>query len=54
VGGGEAQRSGGLIAGIVGHTDLRLANLDEILDAHVEAGRGLFRGSGMRCRARFE
>lgn len=41
---GEAQRSGGLIAGIVGHADLRLANLDEILDAHDEAGGGLFRG----------
>jgi L-fuconolactonase len=41
---GEAQRSGGLIAGIVGHADLRLPNLDEILDAHTEAGRGLFRG----------
>jgi predicted TIM-barrel fold metal-dependent hydrolase len=40
----EAQRSGGLIAGIVGHADLRLPNLDEILDAHTEAGRGLFRG----------
>src|SRR4029077_13252495 len=40
----EAERSGGLIAGIVGHTDLRLPNLDEVLDAHEEAGRGLFRG----------
>jgi L-fuconolactonase len=40
----EAQRSGGLIAGIVGHADLRLPNLDEILDAHIEAARGLFRG----------
>jgi predicted TIM-barrel fold metal-dependent hydrolase len=40
----EAQRSGGLIAGIVGHADLRLSNLDEILDAHTEAGGGLFRG----------
>ena len=39
-----AERSGGLIAGIVGHTDLRLAELDGVLDAHVEAGRGLFRG----------
>ena len=39
-----AQRSNGLIGGIVGHTDLRLANLDDVLDAHVEAGRGLFRG----------
>jgi predicted TIM-barrel fold metal-dependent hydrolase len=39
-----AERSGGLIAGIVGKADLRLPNLDEVLDAHVEAGRGLFRG----------
>jgi L-fuconolactonase len=41
---GEAQRSGGVIAGIVGHVDLRLANLDAILDAHTDAGAGLFRG----------
>lgn len=41
---GEARRSGGLIAGIVGHADLRQANLDEILDAHREAGGELFRG----------
>ena len=40
----EARRSGGLIAGIVGHADLRLPYLDEILDAHTEAGAGLFRG----------
>ena len=39
-----AEESGGLIAGIVGHADLRLANLDAVLDAHVDAGRGLFRG----------
>src|SRR4029077_13332607 len=39
-----AARSDGLIAAMVGHVDLRLANLDEILDAHVDAGRGLFRG----------
>ncbi len=39
-----AERSDGLIAAMVGKTDLRLPNLDEILDAHVEAGRGLFRG----------
>lgn len=33
------------ISGIVGHADLRLgALLDEILDAHEEAGQGLFRG----------
>jgi L-fuconolactonase len=41
---GESARSGGLIAGIVGHTDLRLPNLDDILDAHTDAGAGLFRG----------
>jgi predicted TIM-barrel fold metal-dependent hydrolase len=41
---GEAARSDGLIAGIVGHADLRLANLDDVLDAHVEAGGGRFRG----------
>jgi L-fuconolactonase len=33
------------IAGIVAHADLRLgARLDEVLDAHEEAGRGRFRG----------
>jgi L-fuconolactonase len=41
---GEAQGSGGLIGGIVGHADLRLPNLDDVLDAHTEAGCGLFRG----------
>jgi predicted TIM-barrel fold metal-dependent hydrolase len=39
-----AQASGGLIGGIVGHADLRLPNLDDVLDAHVDAGQGLFRG----------
>jgi predicted TIM-barrel fold metal-dependent hydrolase len=39
-----SRRTEGLIAAMVGHTDLRLANLDEVLDAHEEAGRGLFRG----------
>ena len=39
-----AERSGGVIAALVGKADLRLPNLDEVLDAHVEAGRGLFRG----------
>ena len=39
-----AARSDGLIAGIVGHADLRLENLDDVLDAHIEEGRGLFRG----------
>ena len=32
------------IAGIIGHADLRLSNLDEVLDAHVAAANGLFRG----------
>ncbi len=32
------------IAAIVARADLRLENLDEVLDAHVEAGEGLFRG----------
>jgi len=34
------------IAGIVAHADLRrpIAELDELLDAHEEAGKGLFRG----------
>jgi predicted TIM-barrel fold metal-dependent hydrolase len=39
-----AARSDGLIAAMVGHVDLRLPNLDDVLDAHVDAGRGLFRG----------
>jgi len=33
-----------LIAGLVAHADLRRDDLDEILDAHVTASRGLFRG----------
>ena len=41
---GESARSGGLIAGIVGKADLRLPNLDDVLDAHEKAGAGLFRG----------
>ncbi len=32
------------ISGIVAHADLRHAALDDILDAHEEAGKGLFRG----------
>jgi L-fuconolactonase len=41
-GGGPGQPE---IAGIVAHTDLtRLDTLEEALDAHAEAGRGLFRG----------
>jgi predicted TIM-barrel fold metal-dependent hydrolase len=39
-----AAESGGLIGGIVAHADLRLPQLDDVLDAHVEAGRGLLRG----------
>ena len=39
-----ARESSGRIAGIVGHADLQLANLDDVLDAHVTAGEGLFRG----------
>jgi len=42
---GEARRDPAhLIAGIVAHTDLRAANLDEVLDAHEDAGGGLLRG----------
>jgi predicted TIM-barrel fold metal-dependent hydrolase len=33
-----------LIRGIVGHVDLRRDDLDDLLDRHIEAGRGLFRG----------
>ena len=40
-----AMTSRPLIAGIVARADLRLgAQLDEVLDAHTEAGAGLFRG----------
>jgi L-fuconolactonase len=41
---GAAAESGGLIGGIVAHADLRLPELDDVLDAHVDAGRGLLRG----------
>lgn len=42
---GEARRDpAGLISGIVAHADLRSPRLDEVLDAHDAAGRGLFRG----------
>jgi L-fuconolactonase len=41
---GAAADSDGLIGGIVAHADLRLAQLDDILDAHADAGRGLLRG----------
>ncbi len=44
----RASRDGGggaIIAGFVGHTDLRLgANLDDTLKMHVDAAQGLFRG----------
>ena len=40
----QSQQSNGLIAGIVGHVDLRIPELDAVLDAHEEAGGGLFRG----------
>jgi predicted TIM-barrel fold metal-dependent hydrolase len=39
-----AAESDGLIAAMVGHADLRSPALDDVLDAHVEASRGLFRG----------
>lgn len=32
------------IAGIIAHTNLRAPELDEALDAHIEASQGLFRG----------
>jgi len=44
VAGVAASDPSGLIAGIVAHADLRLESLDEVLDAHEAAGRGLFRG----------
>jgi predicted TIM-barrel fold metal-dependent hydrolase len=39
-----ARESNGLIAAMVGKADLRLPNLDAVLDAHEEAANGLFRG----------
>ena len=42
---GEAQRDPShLIGAIVANADLRSSRLDEVLDAHEQAGRGLFRG----------
>ncbi|MEA3020335.1 MAG: L-fuconolactonase, partial [Actinomycetota bacterium] len=35
---------GGFIAGIVGFADLRAPEIADVLDAHVDAGRGRFRG----------
>ena len=46
----EAERSvtatvpGPVIAGIVGYADLRSDRIEEVLDRHVDAGRGRFRG----------
>ncbi len=42
----EKTRAGGAtqIAALVGHADLRLEVLDELLDAHADVARGLFRG----------
>jgi L-fuconolactonase len=34
----------GIIAGIVGHADLRVPEISDVLAAHIEAGRGRFRG----------
>jgi len=39
-----AAEPGGFIAGIVGYADLRLPDVDEVLAAHLEAGKGRFRG----------
>ena len=36
--------NGPAIAGIVAHADLRSPHLDEVLDAHEAAGKGLFQG----------
>ena len=40
----RAQKAPTQIAGIVAHADLRLAEIDDVLDAHEEAAEGLFRG----------
>jgi len=34
----------GFVAGIVGHADLRVPDIEDVLAAHVEAGHGRFRG----------
>jgi L-fuconolactonase len=39
-----ARESDGLIAAMVGYADLRSPALDDLLDAHVEASDGMFRG----------
>ncbi len=38
------EKGGAVIAGIIGHADLRADNLDDVLDAHIAAADGLFRG----------
>ena len=40
----SAAGAGATIAAIVAHADLTSAHLDAVLDAHVDAGNGLFRG----------
>ena len=40
----QALGGGAVIAGFIGHADLRLDNLDDVLDAHAAASDGLFRG----------
>ncbi|MEM6706031.1 MAG: amidohydrolase family protein [Acidobacteriota bacterium] len=40
----SATGAGARVSGIVAHADLRHERLDEVLDAHEEAGSGLFRG----------
>src|SRR3954452_6416010 len=41
-----AAESDGLIVAMVGHADLRSPALDDVLDAHVAASGGVFRGVG--------
>jgi len=48
------ERGGAVIAGIVAHADLSRPDLEEILEVHRQAGRGLFRGirdAGASARA---
>jgi predicted TIM-barrel fold metal-dependent hydrolase len=40
----RSAKNNAVIAGIVAHADLTRDDLDEVLDAHEDAGRGLFRG----------
>jgi predicted TIM-barrel fold metal-dependent hydrolase len=39
-----ASDSAGLVQGIVGHADLRLRDIEDVLAAHTQAGQGRFRG----------